>query len=58
MIWFLKKSTLYQDLPYKRLLNKRSVGSPGSKVSILGTVGSPGTLAPELQASQAGFSQK
>ena len=25
MIWFLKKSTLYQDLPYKRLLYKQSV---------------------------------
>ena len=25
LIWFLKKSTLYQNLPYKRLIYKRSV---------------------------------
>ena len=29
-------------------------GSPGSKVSILGSVGSVGTLETEIQASQAG----
>ena len=41
---------------YEELHNKMSPrgGSPGSKVSILGSVGSVGPLVTEIQASQAG----
>ena len=41
--------------PRKSMWKPRGGGSPGIWVSILDPVGPPGTLAPELQASQAGF---